>query len=75
MRRTAYFGEGTGGISGEYQCGGSETFLYNCTHEDDLRLSCGHEEDSGVVCEGIKCLHDHFNNIVYAAIKITNVYN
>ena len=54
----ARFGEGTGNIVlDDVQCTGSETTLFNCTHDGLNEHNCGHAEDAGVVCAG--------NNVSY----------
>ena len=50
----AYYGQGSGPIwFDNLQCTGTETSIFDCSHNDIGMHNCGHDEDVGVLCQGI----------------------
>ena len=51
--RYHYFGRGRGPIwLDDLACIGTETSLYNCSHNGVSNHNCRHNQDAGVVCQG-----------------------
>ncbi|XP_078496615.1 scavenger receptor cysteine-rich domain-containing protein DMBT1-like [Lissotriton helveticus] len=50
----AHFGFGNGSILlDDVQCGGSETYLWQCQHRELGTHDCSHQEDASAICSGV----------------------
>ena len=82
----AYFGEGSGPVSGYINCGGTESNLVQCSWGSVGQRDCHHGRDMGVICQGsvgldcciaykifsdlIVTLHQHFNFMARDSMQI-----
>ncbi|NXI73154.1 DMBT1 protein, partial [Anseranas semipalmata] len=76
--RAAQFGEGSGVIFlDDVQCRGSESYVWECSHNGWSRHNCGHNEDASVVCSGRKlcCWRDPAGFTALLETNLFQLYN